>query len=118
MLPKRVKRRMQNARSKNSVATSELFKKLARSSLALLKSSTFSLSWLLTVTSSSLTDCSSSLEVSSSSLVDCNSSLIARTSSLAAVNSSWVTWKLSMAVWRSCFSRRLSASSWVATSLS
>jgi hypothetical protein len=43
---------------------------------------------LLTVFSSSLTDCASSREVSSSSLVDCSSSLIESSSSLVDFSSS------------------------------
>src|SRR5438445_10583844 len=91
-----VKRRTQKCVSKKIVPTSDEFKKLAKSSLVWPSSSTFSLSWLLTVTNSSLMDCSSSFEVSNSSLVDWSSSLIASTSSLAAVSSSLEVWKLSL----------------------
>ena len=75
-------------------------------------SSTLAWSWVLTVVSSSLSDCSSSLEVSSSSLVVCSSSLTDMTSSLDAFSSSLVVCSSSMVL---CSSSRVvssSASSW------
>ncbi len=83
-----VKRRMRSSRSRNRVAISVLESRLLRSLLVLSTSITLFWSWLLTVVSSSLRDCSSSLEVSSSSLLDCSSSFMDMTSSFEALSSS------------------------------
>jgi hypothetical protein len=69
---------------------SVLLSRLERSSVAASSSPTFSWSWVLTVFSSSLSDCSSSLLVSSSSLALCSSSLTELTSSFEAFSSSVV----------------------------
>jgi hypothetical protein len=73
-------------------------------------SSTFSFSSLLTVVSSSLTDCNSSFEVSISSEAERSSSFIACNSSLAALDSSACVSYIST-VARSCSRRRWCSSS-------
>ena len=83
-----VKLRMIRWRSRNTVAICVLSNRLRRSALLRSSSSTLPASSLLTVFSSSLTDCNSSLEVSSSSLVDCSSSLTDTSSSLPDFSSS------------------------------
>ena len=72
------------------MATSVLLSRLLRSSVRASSSPILAWSWLLTVLSSSLSDCSSSLEVSSSSFDACSSSLIERISSFEALSSSLV----------------------------
>ena len=84
---------------------SVLLSRLAMSLLADSSSSTLSWSWLLTVVSSSLSDCSSSLEVSSSSLADWSSSFIDMTSSFDALSSSLALSNSSMVPCRSSRSR-------------
>ena len=92
-----VKRLMRRSESRNRVPKSVAAIRFCRSLWARETASSFSLSSVLTVCSSSLIDCSSSLLVSSSSaveryssLIDCSSSLAARSSSLAASDSSRV----------------------------
>ncbi len=81
--------RMWKVVSRNSVAMSVLVSRLSRSFVVASNCDTFSSSWLLSVVSSSLSDCSSSFEVSSSSLLDWSSSFIDTASSCEALSSSF-----------------------------
>ncbi len=96
-----VKRWMRSRVSRIRVPMSVAASRLLMSSWVSISSSFFFFSSALTVSSSSLVDCSSSREVSSSSLVDCSSSLFACSSSLADCSSSLAVSSSSMVACRS-----------------
>ena len=106
-----VKRLMFRSASRKIVAVSVLLSRFCRSLWASARSSTFALSSVLTVASSSLSDCISSRPVSSSSLPLWSSSLALWSSSLADVSSSLYACVSSSECWRRRFVSRSSSRS-------